>query len=142
MKQHDAVLLDTCVLIWLMNGDLSRAGEEALVHAGLAKGMLVSPVSGWEIGLLANPRRGDPRLTFRPDPARWLATALAKPGIRQIELTPTAALAASYLPEPLHHDPADRLLIATAREMGVPLMTSDRRILDYAAAGHVEAIAC
>jgi PIN domain nuclease of toxin-antitoxin system len=46
------------------------------------------------------------------------------------------------LPGELHADPADRLLIATARQLGVPLVTRDRRILDYAAQGHVDAIPC
>jgi PIN domain nuclease of toxin-antitoxin system len=51
-------------------------------------------------------------------------------------------LAASFLPGDFHNDPADRFLVATARVMGVALLTRDRKILDYAAAGHVRAIAC
>jgi PIN domain nuclease of toxin-antitoxin system len=57
-------------------------------------------------------------------------------------LTPEAALAASFLPGHLHRDPADRLLIATARYLGVPLITRDEVILTYAASGHLQAIAC
>jgi PIN domain nuclease of toxin-antitoxin system len=46
------------------------------------------------------------------------------------------------LPPPIHKDPADRLLIATARSLNVPIVTRDRFILDYAEAGHVDAIVC
>jgi PIN domain nuclease of toxin-antitoxin system len=59
-----------------------------------------------------------------------------------LPLSHRAAIAASSLPGRFHRDPADCLLIATAREFGVPLVTRDRRILDYAGQGHVDAIAC
>ena len=62
--------------------------------------------------------------------------------MRLAPLSSKAAIAASCLPGQVHRDPADRLLIATARELGVALVTRDRRILDYAARGHVQAIAC
>ena len=102
--------------------------------------VLVSPISAWEVGLLAVRVRGS--VTFRPTPGQWFEQLLAKPGIRLTPLTPRAAIAASLLPGQLHGDPADRLLIATARELGVPVVTRDERILSYAAQGHVQAIAC
>jgi PIN domain nuclease of toxin-antitoxin system len=102
--------------------------------------LLVSPVSGWEIGL-ATTRRKVP-LILMPTPQRWLADFLSLPGVRVMPLEPHVALDASYLPGQLHRDPADRLLIATARQLGVPLVTRDQRILDYAAEGHLQAIAC
>jgi PIN domain nuclease of toxin-antitoxin system len=77
-----------------------------------------------------------------PSPEAWFDDLLALPGVRLIPLGHRAAIAASGLPGTLHRDPADRLLIATARELGVPLVTRDRRILEYAAQGHVDAIAC
>lgn len=81
-------------------------------------------------------------MEFLPDPQTWLSDLIGKPGIREAPLTPSAALAASYLPEPLHGDPADRLLIATAREMNAMLATGDEDILAYAEAGHVEVLRC
>jgi PIN domain nuclease of toxin-antitoxin system len=64
------------------------------------------------------------------------------PGVRPAPLTLEAAVLAAALPGDLHADPADRLLAATARELGCPLVTRDVRLLAYAAAGHLRAVAC
>jgi PIN domain nuclease of toxin-antitoxin system len=137
-----AVLLDTCALIWLSSGEFDRASIDILGHAGAADGVFVSPVSAWEIGMLAYPRGTRSRPEFLPDPGRWFAQVMREPALRAAPFTADAAIGASQLPEPLHNDPADRLLIATALQMSLPIMTRDRKILDYAALGHVLAIAC
>jgi PIN domain nuclease of toxin-antitoxin system len=67
---------------------------------------------------------------------------LAYPGVRLTLLSPEIAIESSFLPPPMHGDPADRLLIATARALGIPIVTRDRRILNYAAAGFVAAVPC
>jgi PIN domain nuclease of toxin-antitoxin system len=135
------VLLDTCAAIWVGNRDvLAPAALEAVRAAAARAELLVSPITGWEIGL-ATRHRGNP-LVLLPTPQAWLADLLARPGVRLAPLEPEVALNASYLPGQLHRDPADRLLIATARELDVPLVTRDQRILDYAAQGYVRAIAC
>jgi len=72
----------------------------------------------------------------------WIEQLLTRPGIQPVPLPHRAAVGAASLPGDLHGDPADRLLVATARDLGVPLVTRDARILNYAAQGHVEAIAC
>jgi PIN domain nuclease of toxin-antitoxin system len=61
-------------------------------------------------------------------------------GLSTCSVTPTMAFAAYDLPEPFHRDPADRLIVATARLLQVPVVTSDQRILTYAVAGHVAAV--
>jgi len=139
-----ALLLDTCALIWLANGDpLTKTATEAIDHAGRADRVFVSPISGWEIGLLSKPRaRRSAALRFSPDPKTWFAKALAGPGISEARLTSEIAIDASFLPGELHGDPGDRLIIATARHFGLPIVTRDRRIIDYADAGHVEVIRC
>jgi PIN domain nuclease of toxin-antitoxin system len=135
------VLLDTCAAIWVGNRDFLAPAALQAVRAAAARGeLLISPITGWEIGL-ASTGRGSP-LVLLPTPQAWLADLLARPGVRLALLAPEVALSASYLPGQLHRDPADRLLIATARELAVPLVTRDQRILAYAAQGHVEAIAC
>jgi PIN domain nuclease of toxin-antitoxin system len=135
------VLLDTCASIWLFEQQpMSAASLHAIRAASAMARVLVSPVSAWEIGLLARRPRGT--LSFQPSPQGWFADLLDLPGMRLTPLSAKAAIGASYLPGRLHGDPADRLLIATARELDVPIVTRDRRILDYAAQGHVQAIAC
>ncbi len=133
-----AVLLDTCAVIWLANGDrMAPEAIAAILAAGQADGVLVSPVSAWEVGLLS--RR---RLAFRPDVRTWFARVMAAPGIRAAPFTPEIAIDASYLPGALQGDPGDRLIVATARHLGVPVVTRDRRIAAYGVAGHVDVIGC
>ncbi|HZL00436.1 MAG TPA: type II toxin-antitoxin system VapC family toxin [Caulobacteraceae bacterium] len=140
--EPSAVLLDTCALIWLAAGEpLRDGGEAAIVHAGLAGGVFVSPVSAWEIGMLSRPKTGRASV-FLPDPATWFTRFMAGPSISPAAFTAEIAIAASWLPGSLHADPADRMLIATARHLAMPIVTRDSKILSYAAAGHVTAIAC
>jgi PIN domain nuclease of toxin-antitoxin system len=142
MTEPGAVLLDTCAVIWWVNGDLSDDSIEVLVRAGLADAILISPISAWELGMLSSPKRRSPRLTLLPDPLSWFARVMDRPGVKRADLTASAAMSASYLPEPLHGDPADRLLIATARELNVPILTRDKEMLAYGGAGHVATLAC
>jgi PIN domain nuclease of toxin-antitoxin system len=144
MTAPSAVLLDTCAMIWLANGvSLPQAIVSLIVEAGLAEGVFVSTASAWEIGLLSRPRQGRPAaLQCGPDPKTWFAHFLAGPGIREAVITSAIAIDSSHLPGDLHPDPADRLIIATARHLGVPIVTSDRKIITYAQAGHVSVIPC
>jgi PIN domain nuclease of toxin-antitoxin system len=139
-----AVLLDTCAVIWLANGDpLAQPALDAIVSAGLAGQVLVSPVSAWEVGLLSRVRPGrEAAIQFLPDAKTWFARLMAMPGIRTATLTPEIAIDSAYLPGDLHGDPGDRLLIATARHLGAPIVTRDRRIISYAETGCVRVIAC
>jgi PIN domain nuclease of toxin-antitoxin system len=134
-----ALLLDTCADIFIAEGSpIEPKARRAVLSALVGEGVLVSPVSAWEIGMLAA-RKG---IAFRPDPAAWLREFLDRDGVRLAPLTPEAAIAASFLPQPLHADPADRLLIATSRELDAPIVTRDRAILAYAKAGGVRAVGC
>jgi len=133
-----ALLLDTHVAIWLMEGLLDGPTVEKLVYAGLADGVFVSPVSAWEVGLLARPKTNRPALQFLPDPASWFSNLMSKPVIKMATLTNSIAIGSSFLPDTFHSDPADRLLVATAREMNISLMTRDQNILDYGQGGHVK----
>jgi PIN domain nuclease of toxin-antitoxin system len=110
----------------------------AIEAAAAQDGVLLSVVTGWELGLLVRKRR----VTLDLSAPAWLDRFLAQPGVRPLPLSPTAAITSSFLPEPFHGDPADRMLVATARELGLPLVTRDARILAYAAAGEVRALAC
>ena len=139
----EGVLLDTCAVIWLADGSsLSKPVQDALLLAALGTGIFVSPVSAWEIGLLSKPRSNRSALQFLPDPKAWFAAVMAQAAIRAAPLTPDIAIDSSFLPGNLHGDPADRLLIATARHMRVPLVTRDARIIACAGQGHLNALPC
>jgi PIN domain nuclease of toxin-antitoxin system len=143
VTDSSGILLDTHAAIWLAEGQLSDELFARVVAAGLTDGVFVSPVSAWEVGLLARPRaNGLPAVTFKPDPQTWFATLLSQVIIKEAPLTAKIAIDSSFLPEPFHSDPADRLLVATARNMNIPLLTRDERILDYSAAGHVRTLRC
>jgi PIN domain nuclease of toxin-antitoxin system len=141
MSLPDAVLLESCAVIWLAKGD-SMAPEAlaAVEHARRRQGVFVSPVSAWEVGLLSRPRPGrGPVLRFDPDPQAWFARVMAAPGVKEARLTPRVPIAASWLPGAFHGDPGDRLIVAMAREMGVPVVTRDRAVLGY---GGVVGVGC
>jgi PIN domain nuclease of toxin-antitoxin system len=139
-----SLLLDTCAVIWLVNaGPLSVSTTELIRLASTTGGVFVSTASAWEIGLLsrARPNRR-PVLEFFPDPKTWFAKLMALPGIKEAPITAAIAIDASHLPGELHADPADRLIIATARHLAMPIVTGDRKILAYADAGFMKAIPC
>ena len=92
--------------------------------------------------MLSKPRSSRPALQFLPDPKTWFATLMAKTNFHSATLTPGIGVDAAYLPGHLHQDPADRLLIATARQMRLPLVTRDARIIAYAGCGHLRVISC
>jgi PIN domain nuclease of toxin-antitoxin system len=74
-------------------------------------------------------------LHFLPDPKTWLVRGLAAPAIKQAAFTPDIAIDSALLLLPVYGDPADRLLIATARRLSMPISMRDRQIAAYAAAG-------
>jgi len=63
--------------------------------------------------------------------AEWLNTALSYPGMRLLELTPEIAVESTQLPGAFHRDPADQIIVATARVYNCPLVTIDAKILAY-----------
>ena len=135
------ILLDTNVLIVLMAGaDLRPEATAAIRTAAPNRAVLVSATTAWEIGLLAT-RTGRTARIFEPDGRTWFVAATRLPGNRVLQFDDAMALDASYLPGNFHRDPSDRWLVASARIADVPLLTPDRAILAYAAAGHVRATA-
>ncbi len=123
-------LLDTHVLIWWFDDRqrLSRSQQEAIAAASGDSPLLVSDVSLWEVAMLHS--RGRIRLKI---PLReWLEAAVAPPLVRRCGISPAVAAELAALPDSFHRDPADRILVATARVLGATLLTQDRRIVDAA----------
>lgn len=134
------LLLDTCAAIWLVEGapfsDAAVAAFNRSASAGRAT--FASAVTAWEIGMLIS--RG--RLPSPVSPLAWYHRLLGLPLIAETGLSADILIASSYLPGNPHGDPFDRIIVATARERGLTILTRDAKILAYAEAGHVSAIAC
>lgn len=135
-----SLLLDTCAAIWLSNADpISNEASVALQQTrDSGEPVYVSPITAWEMGLLA--ARG--RVSLLMSPERWFERLLEAPGLRLSEMPPNILIASSFLPGRLPGDPADRIIAAIAREYGYKLLTRDRPLLEYAEQGHIQAIPC
>ena len=129
------LLLDTHTLIWLMEGAsrLSRTARKLAEEAAKDGVLRVSAISLWEIATLES--KG--RISFDRDCQTWINEMLASPGLHLVPLTPEMAVQSTRLPGTLHGDPADRILIATARVLNATLLTADDKILAYAKAGYL-----
>ena len=119
------VLLDTHVWIWLSIGDLQSLSAQAQqVLAGGQK--WVSAISCWELAKLVEKRR----LGFTIPTLSWMRRSLTENNIRIADLTPEIAVASTEL-QGLHRDPADQIIVATSRVLGMPLVTADQRIIQF-----------
>jgi PIN domain nuclease of toxin-antitoxin system len=127
-------------MIWIALGEpIKPAVGAAMLEAWrLGHSVSVSPISAWELGLLA--AKG--KLPATQSAAAIFADVLATPGVKVEALTPGVLIDSSFLPGQLHRDPADRILISTARALDLVLVTRDEAILDYAEQGHVKALPC
>ncbi len=132
------IVLDTHVLVWAMEKHRYLGADAAglIDGATFSDGAYVSAITCWEISMLAD--KG--KLEFRQGVRAWVDGALAKPGLFLAPIEPAIAIDAGQLPGSPHGDPSDRIIMATARALGCPLLTADEAILEYAAAGHLEAI--
>ena len=131
------LVLDTHALVWLVNGSprLGVRAKRLIDQAGLQNQIFVSAITPMEIGMLV----AKSRLAFSRDVLDWINEALTRPGVALVPLLPEIAIASSRLPGGPHGDPADRVIIATARHLGAPVVTADRKILTYSRQGHLRA---
>ena len=134
-----ALLLDTHCWVWMQLGLTSRFAHGSLrtIERSARAGELgVSVISVWEVGML----EAKGRLELRMSCAEWIRAALGTPGLSLIPLNTEIAIESSRLPGSFQGDPADRMLIATARVTGAKLMTKDGKILDYSKQGHARIV--
>ena len=133
------ILLDTCATLWLLEGSpLAVEAREAIADAERKSAVYLSPISVWEIGMLVAKHR----IALAIPPERWIDSALNRPGVQLADMPPQVLLDSSFLPGSPPGDPADRIIIATARHLRLSVITRDQPILDYAKLGHVAAQAC
>ena len=133
-------LLDTCAAIWIMNGDPLRDPAATELPQALERNgrLVISPITAWEIATLVAKKRI--LLTLRPEV--WFSKLCDLPGVTLVDMPPSVLIASTSLPGKTPADPADRILIATAREFDYTLVTRDRLLLKYASSGYVRAMAC
>jgi PIN domain nuclease of toxin-antitoxin system len=126
------ILLDTHIWVWWVQGDV-RLSEphHQLIIAHEEIGLGVSAISCWEVAKLVEVGR----LSLPCPVGEWLKQAMGYPGVRLLALSPEIAVASTQLPGEFHRDPADQIIVATARVHAIPLLTVDARILAYP---HVE----
>ncbi len=133
-------LLDTCAIIWMVNDEwISETVRMTLDNMPPHGDQLcVSAMSAWEIGMLI----GKGRLPTTKSAISWFNDFVDEVEVPVLPASPEILIASSLLPQPIHNDPIDRILIATARENDLTIITRDRAILSYGALGHVKVLAC
>lgn len=129
--ERGLIVLDTHTLVWwcATPGKLSAGARRAIARA---PALGIAAITCWEIARLVARRR----LKLDRPPRTWLEDALARPRVELLPLTPAVAVIAAALPQELA-DPADRLIVATAIDRGVPLVSIDGSIEE---AGVIEVI--
>ena len=140
MSEDAPLLLDTCAAIWISHEQrIAEEASNAIQHAqAVAEFIYVSPITAWEIGLLIS----GGRMSSPMSPQRWFQRLMQAPGLRLADMPPEILIGSSFLPGKPPRDPADRILLATARDLGATLMTRDRAILAYGESGQVNTLAC
>jgi len=130
------LLLDTHYWIWHQLGDREQVPDEvrkAIESAASDGRLLLSAISVWELGML----EAKGRIRLQSPCEQWVKEALAMPGLALVPLTAEIAVDSSRLPAPFHGDPADRIIVATARRMRARLVTRDQKLLAYGRLRHI-----
>lgn len=132
------IVIDTHALVWLFEGDpqLGRKARQKIHEERAGKGVYIPAVSIWETAMLVNKAK----LVLSRSVREWFDAVLLSPGFHLAQINVAIGIDAGSLPGNIHGDPADRLIVATARSLGCSVLTVDRKILDYAEEGHVQAI--
>jgi PIN domain nuclease of toxin-antitoxin system len=133
------LILDTHIFIWLINNsdELSQQTKRKIVKIVEDEGDIgISTISLWEISMLHSRNR----ILLNQPCLSWIKHSLQAPGIQVVDLSPEIVVDGYSLPNQFHGDPWDRIIVASARILDVPLMSRDERILDYSKEGFVKSI--
>ncbi len=122
------IVLDTHIWVWWVHGDERLTQTQiATITAHETDLIGVSAISMWEIAKLVEYGR----LELPCPLEEWFEQALGYPGVQLLALTPEIVIESTRLPGEFHRDPADQIIVATARVYDCPLVTSDEKILNY-----------
>jgi PIN domain nuclease of toxin-antitoxin system len=122
-------LLDTHAWVWWVTEDrrLSRPARRAIEKDQVKDALSLSLISVWEVAK----RVAKGQLVLDRPVDDWLDLATARPGLHVIELTRNILVESCRLPPPFHGDPADQIIVATARDRDTVIVTKDERIRGY-----------
>lgn len=121
------IVLDTHIWVWWVDGDSSLTDDQSkFLQDHEIDGLGISIISCWEVAKLV----ALGRLAFACSVSDWLDKALRYPGIELLNLTTRIVIDATQL-HGFHKDPADQMIVSTARIYGCPLLTADQKILSY-----------
>ena len=137
-NNQNAILLDTHILVWYLEGDnrLEKKYIDAIEQARKQNKLYISAISAWEIAMLAEKERVVLSVTL----SEWIEKALSIEGLSLIELSTNILIESCQLPHYPHKDPADRMILATSRHHSISLMTFDHKMIEYANKGYLTLI--
>ena len=122
------ILLDTHIWVWWVDDSQQLTDRRRhVVQDNVSSGLGISAISCWEVAKLVEYGR----LELSCPIEEWMEQAVAYPGMQLLELTPQIAIESTKLPGSFHRDPADQIIVATARIYDISLLTADSRILQY-----------
>lgn len=123
------IVLDTHVWLWWLHdpAQLSPTAVELIQQEQESGALILSSISIWEVAVKVQ----SGKLAIPMEISQWYELARSYPATVIEPLSPVDAIASTQLPGDFHNDPADRMIISLARRLGVPLVTCDRKILEY-----------
>lgn len=139
MPKLNKILIDTHIWIWLISGDTSiKQNVVKVLRETANNGMLyLASISLWEICMLET--KG--RLILDQPIQKWLTSAIEKSKINILDISPEITIESTNLPGSFHGDPADRIIVATARINNLVLTTRDNKIIEYSENKYIHTIA-
>ncbi len=136
--KNKPIILDTHIWIWLLEGNkrLSQKEVQIIEESASSGSLLISAISVWEVGMLLKKEK----IVFSIPCEQWIKEALGLPGIFLAPLSPEIAIDSSFLPGEFHGDPADRIIVSTARVLNAKLITHDEKVIEYGKQGCVNVL--
>lgn len=131
------IVLDTHIFLWLINGnkEIIDSGFLPVINNAIKDSSIIIPaISLWEISMLVAKQR----IILQENTLDWLKNATSAPGISVYPISPEVAYESTILPGNFHGDPADRMVVATARVINGTLLTFDKEIIAYSRHGYVK----
>lgn len=126
---NDRILIDTHIWLWYLNGDksLSSRIKKTIDSSAIDNELYLSAISVWEIAMLVRKKR----ITLNTSCQTWVHCSLSLPGVNLIPLSPEIAIESCELPGDFHGDPADRIIVASAKVENLSIISRDEQMIAY-----------